>query len=195
METDPMTMLDAVNIVLRNDGESPVASLTEDGFGELADAQAAIIEVSRTVQDAGWAFNTDYAYKLIPDALTDEITVPTATLWVRPAYTSRGRALVERARKLYDLEANSYSFSAAVYVDVCQMLEFTDLPSSARYYVAIRAARVYQARSTGSGSQNNFTQIDERDARAALKRADSRARPRGHFRSAGNARVLIRRPM
>lgn len=195
MATTPMTELDAVNIILKNDGESPVSSLDEEGFSEAATAQETLTEISRTVQDSGWAFNTDYRRLLTPDALTDEVDLPASTLWVRPTYTSAGRALVERARKLYDLEENSYTFAAPVYVDLCQMLEFVELPSAARYYITIRAARVYQARSTGSGSQNNFTYQDELDARASLKKADSRARPRGHFRSAQNARLMTRRPI
>lgn len=195
MATTPLTELDAVNIILKNDGEYPVSALDEDGFSEAATAQETLTEISRTVQDSGWAFNTDYRRLLTPDSFSQEILLPTDTLWVRPAYTSAGRPLVERNRRLYDLEANSYSFSVTVYVDLCQMLEFVELPSAARYYVAIRAARVYQARSTGSASQNSFTAEDEREAKAALKKADNRARPRGHFRSAENARLMTRRPI
>jgi hypothetical protein len=195
MATTPLTELDAVNIILKNDGEYPVSSLDEGGFSEAATAQETLTEISRSVQDGGWAFNTDYRRLLTPDSFTSEITLPTDTLWVRPAYTTAGRPLVERNRRLYDLEENSYSFTSPVYVDICQMLEFVELPSAARYYIAIRASRVYQARSTGSGSQNNMTDDDEREARAALKRADSRARPRGHFRTASNARQMLRRPI
>lgn len=195
MDTTPLTELQAVNIILVNDGESPVSSLDEDGFSEAATAYTTLTEISRTVQDSGWAFNTDYRRSLSPDSFTSEIVLPTDTLWVRPTYTSAGRALVERNRRLYDLETHSYAFTSSVYVDLCQMLDFVELPSSARYYIALRAARTYQARSTGSASNNAFTSEDEKAARAALKRADSRARPRGHFRSAENARQMLRRPL
>lgn len=194
MNTNPITELDAVNIILRNDGEAPVASLDEAGFDEAADAQAALEEVSRTVQDGGWAFNTDFNRKLSPD-LNGDIVLPADTLWVKPTYVDEAMTIVERGRKLYDLVNNTYTFTKAVHLDVCQMLDFADLPSAARYYITIRAARVYQARSTGSGSQNAFTEQDEMRAQAALRKADLRARPRGFFRNPAQSRLLVRRPL
>jgi hypothetical protein len=194
MNTTPITELAAVNIILQNDGEAPVASLAEAGFEEAADAVAVLEEIARTVQDSGWAFNTDFNRKFTPD-VNDEIVLPTDTLWIKPTNTSQSMSLVERARKLYDLLENSYSFTQPVYLDVCQMMDFPDLPSSARYYITIRAARVYQARGTGSGSQNQFTQQDEAMAQSALRKSDLRAKPRGFFRNPANARALQRRPM
>lgn len=194
MNTNPITELDAVNIILRNDGEAPVATLEEAGFDEAADAQAALEEVSRTVQDGGWAFNTDFDRKLSPD-LNGDIVLPADTLWVKPTYVDEAMTVVERGRKLYDLVDNTYTFTKAVHLDVCQMLDFADLPSAARYYITIRAARVYQARSTGSGSQNAFTEQDEMRAQAALRKADLRARPRGFFRNPAQSRLLVRRPL
>lgn len=194
MNTNPITELDAVNIILRNDGEAPVAQLDENGFDEASDAQAALEEISRTVQDSGWAFNTDFNRKLSPD-LNGDILLPADTLWVRPSASDKAMTVVERGRKLYDLVSNSYTFNQPVHLDVCQMLDFADLPSAARYYITIRAARVYQARATGSGSQNAFTEQDEMRAQAALRKADLRARPRGHFRNPAQSRVLTRRPM
>lgn len=194
MNTNPITELDAVNIILDNDGEAPVASLDEVGFDEAADAQAVLEEISRTVQDGGWAFNTDFNRKLSPD-LNGDIVLPADTLWVKPTYVDEAMTVVERGRKLYDLENNTYTFTQAVHLDICQMLDFEDLPSAARYYITLRAARVYQARSTGSGSQNAFTESDEARAQASLKKADLRARPRGHFRNPAQARLLVRRPL
>lgn len=194
MDLNPMTELEAVNIILENDGEAPVATLEENGFDEAARAQRVLREISRTVQDAGWAFNTDFERKFNTD-INDEIVLPANTLWVKPTYVSQSLSLVERNRKLYDLERNSFSFTQPVYLNVCQFLDFVELPSAARYYVTIRAARVFQARGTGSFNQNSFTQTDEAMARASLRKADLRARPRGYFRNPANARLLVRRPI
>lgn len=194
MNTNPITELDAVNIILRNDGEAPVATLDEAGFDEAADAQAALEEVSRTVQDGGWAFNVDFNRKFTPN-VDGEIVLPADTLWIKPTNASQAMSLVERGRKLYDLENNTYVFSAPVHLDVCQMLDYTELPSAARYYIAIRAARLYQSRATGSPAQNSFTEQDEARAQASLKKADARAKPRGWFRNPNNARQLVRRPI
>ena len=194
MNTTPITELDAVNIILDNDGEAPVASLDEAGFDEAAGAQAVLEEISRTVQDGGWAFNTDFNRKLSPD-LNGDIVLPADTLWVKPTFVDEAMTVVERGRKLYDLLNNTYTFTQGVHLDICQMLDFAELPSAARYYITLRAARVYQARSTGSGSQNAFTESDEARAQASLKKADLRARPRGHFRNPAQARLLVRRPL
>lgn len=194
METTPLTELAAVNIILDNDGESPVASLDETGFGDVARAQRTLQEISRVVQTKGWAFNTDENRKFTPD-VDDEITLPTDTLWVKPVYTSATMNVVERGRKLYDRSTGTYTFTQPLYLDICQMLDFPDLPASARDYITIRAARVFQSRGTGSGQQNSFTQQDEALAQATFRQADNRSKPRGFFRNPANARVLTRRPL
>ena len=194
MVLTPLTELEAVNIILRNDGEAPVASLDESGFSEAAYAYAKLTEVTRQHQSRGWAYNTDYERKFTPD-VSNEIVLPTNTLWVKPAYESQRLSIVERGRKLYDLENNTYEFNGPVYLDVCQMLEFTEMPTAMRDYVTIVAARRYQAQSTGASMQHSFTQEDEWEARAAMKSADIRARPRGFQRTRKGLRASIRRPI
>jgi hypothetical protein len=190
----PLTELEAVNIILENDGEAPVNALDDSGFSESGKAQRVLREISRKVQNKGWAFNTDYERKFSPN-VSDEIELPTNTLKIKPTYLSQELRLVERGRKLYDLDNNTYVFTTSVYLDVVQMLDFEDLPATARDYVTIRAARVYQARVTGSGSQDGFTKDEEFEALSTFKSADRQARPRGFFRNPLNARLNLRRPL
>lgn len=189
-----LTELDAVNEILRNDGEAPVASLQESGYSEAAAALAALRETSRQCQTRGFAFNVDYERKFTPD-LSGEIVLPTNVLWIRPTYTSQALSLVERERKVYDLDNNTFSMTAPVYLDVCELKDFEDLPSYARDYISIKAARKYQARATGSPQQHSFTEADEAMARATMLSADMRARRRGMFRSGNYGRAMIRRPI
>jgi hypothetical protein len=190
----PLTELEAVNIILENDGEAPVNALDDSGFSESGKAQRVLREISRKVQNKGWAFNTDYERKFSPN-VSDEIELPTNTLKIKPTYLSQELRLVERGRKLYDLDNNTYVFTTSVYLNVVQMLDFEDLPAPARDYVTIRAARVYQARATGSGSQDGFTKDEEFEALSTFKSADRQARPRGFFRNPLNARLNLRRPL
>lgn len=194
MVLTPLTELEAVNEILRNDGEAPVASLDESGFSEAADAYSKLTHATRQFQSKGWAFNTDYERQFTPD-VSNEIVLPTNTLWVKPTLTSQSLRIIERGRKLYDLLNNTYEFTAPVYLDICQMLEFTEMPAAMRDYVTVVAARKYQAQSTGSGSQDAFSQEDEWRARATMKQADSRARPRGFQRTYQGQRFNTRRPM
>jgi hypothetical protein len=52
------------------------------------------------------------------------------------------------------------------------VLQFDELPETARHYVSVRAARVFQARTVGSQLLYSFTDKDERDALVSLKRAE-----------------------
>lgn len=191
----PITLLEAVNIILRNDGEAPVAALEEGTtFSEAGDAEAVLHEISRTVQTDGHNFNTDLERLLTPD-VSNEIVLPASTLSVTPVHTSSGLDVIERGRKLYNRSTNSYTFTAPVYLDIVEFLEWDDLPSAVRYYIAVRAARVYQSRNTGSPQQNSFTEADEMRAEAAFKKADSRMRRRGFLRNPTIVWGLRRRPL
>lgn len=189
----PKTELAAVNIILRNDGEAPVSTLEEEGFSDAADALATLQEVSQAVQEEGWAFNTDFNRRFNPNT-SGEVILPQDTLWVRTGAFSQSIRVVERGRRLYDLDRHTTEFLRPVYLDICQALPFEDLPSTTRTYLTVRAARVYQARATGSPQQNSFTAEDEFEARATFTKADYRARPRGFFRNPRNAQFMRRRP-
>lgn len=195
MDTSPLTELKAVNIMLRIDGEAPVSTLDDTGFSEVADALATLEEISREEQTRGWAYNTDYERQFSPDALSGHIDLPDDVLWIRPSHWSIGLDIVERDRKLYNLRTNSYVFTQPVWLDVCYFLPFNSLPSYVRNLIAIRAGRRYQKNATGSQRQDMFTQEDEADARAEMKKAEGRARRRGHFRSTRGAASITRRPL
>ena len=52
------------------------------------------------------------------------------------------------------------------------LLPFTDLPESARHYITVRSARVFQARTVGSDALYQFSREDEQDALIGLKKAE-----------------------
>lgn len=195
MSIAPLTELDAVNMILRNDGEAPVDTLDDTGFSEVADASSVLNNISAEEQTRGWAYNTDYEVRLIPDAITGYIELSADVLWVRPAYLSLGMDVVERARKLYNLQTNSYVFTQPLYLDICRFFPFDAIPAYARVHVAIRAARRYQAQGTGSPKQDSFTLEHELKAEANCLKADQRARRRGHFRRGAGLNAIQRRPL
>lgn len=177
-----MTELEAVNLILRNDGESPVTTLVNSGFGEAADALTVLRQTSRAIQTAGWTFNTDYEMKFVPDT-EGVIILPSNTLWHRTAGSDRGCTYTLRAGKLYDPNKNTHVFTEPVYLDVCTGLSFEDLTEPARAYIAIVAARKFQQESTGSPAQDSLTGDDEFRAKVALERAEGRI----HRRKSGNS--------
>lgn len=163
--------LSAVNIMLGTIGESPINSLASiSGVIDAVTARQVLNEVAVAVQTEGWAFNTEDNWTFLPDS-TGTITVPSNLLQVDAIDPSRKVAL--RGTRLYDLKSHSYAFTEGITLNCVLMFEFDDLPQAARYYIAIRAARLFQTRVVGSETLKAFSSEDEVRARIALKKYDS----------------------
>ena len=132
-------------------------------------AKAVLSEVSRAVQKKGWHFNTEVAFELAPTVSEREIQVPANVLKIDTVHPDKGVDVVHRGTRLYDRANHTYEFERSVRVDMVVALPFEELPESARYYIAVRAARVFQARTVGAESLYRFTAQDETDALADLQ--------------------------
>lgn len=170
--TTPTSELEAINLMLSVIGESPLSSLADTTVVDAVLARQVLSEVSRAVQTKGWHFNTEKAFPLLPDASTKEINVPLNTLRVVTVYPDQGTDAVHRGKRLYDRQNHTYQFSKGLAVDMVVALPFDELPESARHYVAVRAARVFQARTVGSDTLYAFSAQDEKDALVAFKKAE-----------------------
>jgi hypothetical protein len=62
---------------------------------------------------------------------------------------------------MYDRVKNTYAIGTAVQVDMVVLLEFEEMPETARRYVAIKAARVLQDRVLGSEALHSYNSQDE----------------------------------
>ena len=163
--------LSAVNTMLGVIGESPINSLASiSGVIDAVTARQVLNEVAVTVQTEGWAFNTEDNWTFLPDS-TGNITVPKTILQV-DAVDSQVEVVV-RGTRLYDLKNHTYTFDKEVKVNAVHLFEFDDLPQAAKYYISIRAARVFQNRVVGSDTLKVFTKEDEMLARVALKKFDA----------------------
>ena len=157
--------LDAINSMLFGVGEAPVNTMNS-GLQEAEIAAVTLETISREVQSAGWAFNTDLRYTLNRNSV-NHINVPTNcvhidTLGLKRDYDSD---IVMRSQKLYDRTKNTFEFTASVVVDMIVLLEFEDLPEIARRYITLRAGRKFQENILGSGE---MTQLQFKDEQAAL---------------------------
>jgi hypothetical protein len=160
------TELEAVNIMLRAIGESPVNSLAGQNV-DVVTAQALLRETSREVQSEGWHFNTEDDWDLIPDADDDTITVPSNAIRV-DADGDSSVDLVLRGRELYDKKNHTYEFDHTINASILWLLDWTELPECARGYIAIRAARKLQKDMVGSTELDGFKAEDEARARTRL---------------------------
>jgi hypothetical protein len=166
----PLTELDAVNEILGTIAESPVNSLDEEVVIDGSLAMKILKTTSVEVQTRGWWFNRLEGLELTPD-VTKTIQIAPDTL--KLAATGNTQiAVVQRGLKLFDLTNKTYQFEAPVTVDLIQGLPFEELPSSARVYITVRAARKYQDRYFGDQAAHSYSKQDETEALVSLKDED-----------------------
>ena len=164
----PTTEIEAVNTMLATIGESPINSFEEIN-ADISIARDTLIEVSRAVQLEGWHWNIEDNYTLRPDTRTGHIKLNPSVMCVHFP-TAQEKELVIRGSHVYDRVNHTLVFPPdfSVEVSITVQLPFDQLPESARRYIVIRAARVYQSRVVGSGTLHDFNERDEAMARATL---------------------------
>ncbi|RVP24566.1 phage tail protein [Sinorhizobium meliloti] len=166
----PLTELDAVNEILGTIAESPVNSLDEEVVIDGSLAMKILKTTSAEVQTRGWWFNRLEGLELTPD-VRKEIQLPPNVLKLAASGQTPSK-VVQRGLLLYDLTNKTSQFEAPVTVDLIQGLEFEELPSSARVYITVRAARKYQDRYFGEDSTHSYSKQDELEALVSLKNED-----------------------
>ena len=174
MASNKLTEIAAINILLASVAQSPISSLVAPLTGTVALAKNILDEVRREVLAEGWAFNSDRELVMQPDAISNQIALSDTILRVdgSPERNS-SMDLTERAGKLYDKVAQTFTFTSDVYVDVIYHQEFTDIPDVARNYIAKRAARVLVDRTFNEATSSQMFRQEEFEARVKLKKHES----------------------
>ncbi|MCQ4158760.1 hypothetical protein NON00_02310 [Roseomonas sp. GC11] len=192
----PTSLLDAVNTVIRATGEAPVVSIlpTDEQLPpNIAAALNLIEEVRKEMQVRGWWFNRERDYPL--QRTTDgEYTLPANTSRID---VSEGQSVrvTQRGTKLYNLDTHSFIFTETdLKVDLVLELPWDDLPEVARQYIAIVAARRFQARYLSSPNLDGFTQVDEMRALVNLQNAEAEEGNHSIFNHWSAYRALDRTP-
>lgn len=185
----PTTELEAVNLMLVSIGEQPVNTLEQPGVSEVSIARDILHQVSRQVQALGLRCNSESNYRL-PVDVDGYIILPSNTLSVDASDPTMD--VVQRGNKLYDRKNHTYKFTQGVEVDIVFFLPFEELPQVVRDYIAIRAARVFQAKTVGSESLHAFTAEDEHKAYLALVAAEIDSGDYNIFNNSDIQRMLQR---
>lgn len=188
------TKLDAVNSMLFAIGESPVNTLEGGNAVDAVMAEQVLDTVSREVQSEGWPFNSDTCFPLTRPMLEPfYIYVPETALACDP--TDKHSNIVVRGDKLYDRDNHSFIFPepTTVECDIVWLLPFDELPETAKRYITIRAARIFQAGAVGSDKLDFFTDRDEQRAQIKFRKAVTRVRDKNLLTaSTAIARILAR---
>ena len=167
------TELESVNIMLAAIGESPINTLTGLLPVDARLAQSTLAEVNKGVQSEGWSFNTEIDVTFTKDSTTKEIAIATDILRIDPNIHQHPSVdAIQRGLKMYDRLNNTYEFDEDLICTVVYFRPFTEIPEPARYYITIKAARIFVDRLVSDQGLRTFTEQDELRARSVLMETD-----------------------
>ena len=166
--TVPVNELEAVNMLLAAVGEAAVSSLETATTVDVTQAKNLISNINREVQQKGWHFNTEWDVVLSLDS-DSRIPLGTTVLSIyspTKMTTIRGR---EGSPFLYDLSNNTFTWTASINDAVTiTLLDFEDIPQTARQYITTKAARIFQEEIVGQVSAEAVNRQEEVEAYADL---------------------------
>ena len=166
--TVPVNELEAVNMLLAAVGEAAVSSLETATTVDVTQAKNLLSNINREVQQKGWHFNTEWDVVLSLDS-DSRIPLGSSILSVySPTKTTtiRGR---EGSPFLYDLDNNTFTWTASINDAVTiTLLDFEDIPQTARQYITTKAARIFQEEIIGQVSAEAVNRQEEVEAYADL---------------------------
>ena len=166
--TVPVNELEAVNMLLAAVGEAAVSSLETATTVDVTQAKNLLSNINREVQQKGWHFNTEWDVVLSLDS-DSRIPLGTTVLSIyspTKMTTNRGR---EGSPFLYDLDNNTFTWTASINDAVTiTLLDFEDIPQTARQYITTKAARIFQEEIIGQVSAEAVNRQEEVEAYADL---------------------------
>lgn len=171
--------LEAVNAMLSAAGEAPVASLTTQAGVDSTMADQILTETERAVQAIGWYFNT--RERTFPPDTTGFIQLPGNV--IRIDTNDYGlKHLTIRSGKLFDMKNGTDVFDADVTADFVELLDWEDLPETARQYIIKKAARIFVDRFVADPSMARLARQDEAETLSTLQREEMQT---GNYRIFG----------
>lgn len=198
-DSNPTSELEAVNMMLLSVGKAPVSTLTNTGINDVSWAQTTLYNVCRDVQHVPWWFNRETNYPITPNS-SNQILIPANVLDIHP--TNNTQPLNERNGMLYDSLNHTFDLTVGAWIqngvlncDIVWCFPYEQLPMAARMYIAMRAARQFQASAIGSQILYQFTKEMELEARAELMRSELKNSGTNAFTSpTRNGRIYNRQP-
>lgn len=171
--TTPTTELEAVNAMLAAIGEAPINSLIQSGLADAILAQTILGQVCREVQSRGWQFNTETEFPITAN-VNKTISVPQNAIEISIADSMKVNWLItQRAGKIYDLTNHTFSIGQTLKFNIKWLFTFEDCPEAFRWYVTVRAARMFIDRTVGNETIHGYAESDETTALAVLKQSEA----------------------
>lgn len=161
-----ITELDVVNDCLRTMGEVKLNDLQEDHTYKN-DAIDLLSKVRRDALSRKLWFNTSWL-KLLPQATSKYIMIPTDVLKVDALSQCRLYRVAQRGRRLFDVGRNVYEFDAAVTVKAAIDIGFEDLPYEAQAFVRDDTVLRFQSDFDGDNTKYQKLAQQRNDSLVAL---------------------------
>lgn len=180
MPTADATKLDAVNDVLAMAGQVPTNSLTST-TPEVQVVIRLIDKVERDLQAEGWHWNAEFNQTFTPNG-SDEIDLSDDIFEVHessgedePAtlYNPGAVDYAKRGGKLYNALDDTFTFTAAVKLNVLRRKAFEDIPQYARDFIVASATEKFYRVIRGEVPQD--IQAERVRARGRMESAELRA--------------------
>jgi hypothetical protein len=130
-----MDELEAMNMLLRLIGSSPVNSL-ETPHPDAANAKTTLDRIRKQLQRKSWWFNSDYQVALTPNSKGNIVLPDTysSVVFVDDHYVQRGNEVYNKIN-----QTNKHDGEVIAYL-VVNVLDWEQLPKLAQDYCAYRAA-------------------------------------------------------
>lgn len=167
-----MTELDVINDALATLGEVPLNEVDED-HPFVAGIRRTFRAENQKVQAISWWFNLE-KITLFPDAVSKFIYVPMDAIRCDPIKKQPDMMTVQRGRRLYDTDRNTYEFDRSVECLLVREVPFEDLPPSAQVVISLATARKFQQSYDADGLKANQIEMDYRESMARLKAEHTR---------------------
>lgn len=166
--TTLLTELEALNMMLTAADEAPVQTASQPGHFPLTVAKSVLNDTARTVQSIGWSFNTEYQFPLTRN-VDGTITIAPNVLSLDVDDKWSGVDPVQRGSVLYDRKNHRSTFEHDLTGTIILALPWDQMPQPARQYIAIKAARILQARLQAGDGVFSMTAEQEEAALLALQ--------------------------
>ncbi|MBO6814562.1 MAG: hypothetical protein JJ891_06865 [Rhizobiaceae bacterium] len=169
----PLTELEAVNLILRAQGERPTNTLGPGSTVEGIKATEVLQDRVSKVLSEGYNFNT--VEKMVLKVSTNgEVTVPSNVMSMYPTGKSRNCLLVNMGGRIFDREKGTFKIHKDVEIAAALSFPFDDLPQPVKWYVSIMAAMESSNNDHPGDAGLRITAREAEQAKVALEQFDSR---------------------
>jgi len=156
-----MLVLTVINNMLGTMGEAPLNAI-DDPHPYRAACVSILNTVNREFQARGWWFNRE-ELTIEPGALDGGLYLPGDAISVR----TEDRNIVQRYRRLYNLDGGTYVFTESQDVVILRLVPFEHTPELYAGYAAAEATLRFQKRYDGDSQKTRDLEKELKDARVA----------------------------